>query len=341
MKITRVDTTPAPGASALVRLRTDEGITGVGQAGAAHAVVAEVVAAAIEPLLVGQDPLLISRDAAMIGEVWEALHGAARGRAGAAEAVGGTDIALWDLLGKLTGQPLRRLLGTARLSARACVAVSGGHEAEAAVAHGATAVKVRVGGDVVADIALVTGIGAAVGSEVDIVVDGAGGYDRLDALRMARALEDVRVAWFEEPVRARNLTEYNAEHAWLAERVAIPLAGGKRLRTRYEFLEPLSRHAFDVLRPDCTVVGGISEARKVAAMAAAWGIRCAPYSAGSPIAHSAALHVALSTPGAEPIEPGAPGTAPVQTTVRAGDGLGLGLPAASPVSRGMAVRVMV
>ena len=113
------------------------------------------------------------------------------------------------------------------------------------------------------------------------------------------------MGWLEEPILSRSLTQYLEEHAWLADHISIPLAGGESLLTRYEFPELLSRHVFDVIQPDCTSVGGISEAKRIADMASAWNIRCVPHigcSSGTGIGLAAGLQVILASQNAPLIE---------------------------------------
>ena len=103
----------------------------------------------------------------------------------------------------------------------------------------------------------------------------------------------------------RSLSQYVEDNSWLSERVCLKLAGGESLLTRFEYIELLERRTFDVLQPDCTSVGGISEAKKVADMASAWNIECVPHiacSSGTGIGLAAGLHLILSCTNAPLIE---------------------------------------
>ena len=286
----------------LVIVTTDEGIVGYGEAGFSaeyFPTVGPVINDQLGPLLVGRDPL-------DIGAIWQEMFESTHmwGRRGIETyAVSGIDIALWDILGKVAGQPVYRLLGANKSTARAYFAPSLKEtalvvaEAAAAKHEGFSAIKLRLGKDVAEARALVSGVREAVGEDFDIMVDANMAYDRRTALHVARMLEEYNVEWLEEPIMSRSLSQYVEDHAWLAERVSLKLAGGESLFTRFEYLELLERKVFDVLQPDCTSVGGISEAKRVADMASAWNIECVPHiacSSGTGIGLAAGLHVILA-----------------------------------------------
>jgi D-galactarolactone cycloisomerase len=130
-------------------------------------------------------------------------------------------------------------------------------------------------------------------------------YDRRRAVSLARELEQLGVSWLEEPILSRSLTQYIEDHSWLADRVAIRLSGGESLFTRFEYIGLLERRTFDILQPDCTSVGGISEAKRVADMAGAWNLTCVPHiacSSGTGIALAAGLHLVLACENAPLVE---------------------------------------
>jgi D-galactarolactone cycloisomerase len=294
----------------VVEVETDEGLVGLGEAGFSaeyFSTVGPIINKQLAPMLIGSDPL-------QIGEIWEQMYQATHlwGRRGVETyAISGIDIALWDLMGKVTGQPVHRLLGSTKTSVRAYFAPSLKPpaqmvpEAEKAVADGFTAMKLRVGLGLDTDRAIVREVRNAVGPNVDLMVDANMAYDRRTALRMAKEFEDLGVTWLEEPIRTRSLTQYLDDHTWLAERVGIPLAGGESLLTRYEYLDAVSRRTFDVLQPDCTTVGGISEAKRVADLASAWNIACIPHigcSSGTGIGLAAGLQMILASANSYMVE---------------------------------------
>jgi L-alanine-DL-glutamate epimerase-like enolase superfamily enzyme len=294
----------------LVQVETDEGLVGIGEAGFSSeyfSTVGPVVNERLAPLLVGEDPL----DAAAL---WQRMFDATHmwGRRGVETyAMSGVDIALWDLIGKISGLPLYRLLGAAKDRAPVYFAPSLKpleeivDEARDAVARGFRAIKLRVDGDVRAGRNLVARVRDAVGDDVELMVDANMAYDRRTAYRAALEFQALGVSWLEEPIMSRSLSQYIEEHAWLAERVDLRLAGGESLFTRFEFIELMSRHPFDVVQPDCTSVGGISEAKRVADLASAWNLTCAPHiacSSGTGIGLAAGLHLVLACTNAPLVE---------------------------------------
>jgi L-alanine-DL-glutamate epimerase-like enolase superfamily enzyme len=286
----------------LVLVSTDEGLEGIGEAGFSaeyFPTVGPVVNEQLAPMLIGEDP----RD---IGRLWQRMFEATHmwGRRGIETyAISGVDIALWDLLGKVTGQPVHRLLGSTKDRVPAYYAPSLKSESEIvpeamkAAAEDYTAIKLRVGRDPAAACELVASVRDAVGDDMALMVDANMSYDRRTALAVAREFEALDVAWLEEPIMSRSLSQYVREHTWLAERVALPLAGGESLMTRFEYIELLERGTFDVLQPDCATVGGISEAKRIADMASAWNFTCNPHigcSSGTGIGTAAGLHLVLA-----------------------------------------------
>lgn len=328
----------------LVRVSTDEGVEGIGEAGFSaeyFATVGPIINDQLGPMLVGRDPLDI---AAIWQDMLDATH--MWGRRGIETyAVSGIDIALWDILGKVAEQPVYRLLGAAKSKVKAYYAPSLKPTAEivdesvAAVSQGFRAMKLRNGPSIADGVDMVARVREAVGPDIDIMVDGNMAFDRRQALTLAREFEQLDVLWLEEPILSRSLTQYVDDNRWLADRVSLKLAGGESLLTRFEYLDLLRLKVFDVLQPDCTSVGGISEAKRVADMASAWNLWCVPHiacSSGTGVALAAGLHLILSCENAPMIEfdaYGGPGwdgllAEPLTSTggyVHASDAPGLGI----------------
>jgi D-galactarolactone cycloisomerase len=294
----------------IVRVHTDEGITGLGEAGlsaAYYSTVGPVVNNILAPMLIGQDPL-------QIASLWEQMYTLTHmwGRRGVETyALSGVDIALWDILGKVTQQPLYHLLGAQKNKIRAYFAPSLKEvglivrECEEGVRKGFTAFKLRVGFDLRKDQDIVRQVRRAVGDKVDLMVDANMAYDRRTALEMAKFLEDQCVYWFEEPIQSRSTSQYIEDHTWLNDRVRINLAGGESLLTRYEFIDVMKSKVFDVVQPDATTVGGISEIKRVADMSSAWNLIFAPHiacSSGTGISLACGLHASLSAANAHLLE---------------------------------------
>jgi D-galactarolactone cycloisomerase len=294
----------------IVEIATDEGLVGWGEAyGPAGPNAAVVVA--MRPLLLGQDPLATEA-------IWESLYAAFRdhGQKGlAVQAQSAIDIALWDLKGKALGQPVHRLLG-GPLRGRVRAYATGlyrrpegdpehylAEEAAGYEAEGFTATKLKVGYGYARDLANTRAVRRAIGQRMELMVDANHAYDAAAAIRLGRALGDLDIGWFEEPVPPEDLDGY----ADVRRRQPIPVAGGECEFTRFGFRELLARRAVDIVQPDTCAAGGISEAMKIAAMANAHGVRYVPHVWGTGIAIAAALQVLAvlprNPPCAEPWEP--------------------------------------
>lgn len=273
----------------LVQVHTDEGITGLGEAGSSvvnFARVKPVVEDVLKPLLVGQNPL-------EIGTLWNRIFEATnawRRRGMETYALSGVDIALWDILGKVTGQPIFRLLGACRTQIPAYWAPSLKpakritSECEEAVALGFKAIKLRAGLGTDEDLRIVREVRRAVGEEAVLMLDPNMAYDLPIAIEMARRFQEYRLRWLEEPIRTRSIPQYIEQHSRLAQVVDVPVSGGESLFSRYEFTDVFTKRAFAVVQPDATNVGGISECYKIAAMASAWNVSCVPHIACSSVA---------------------------------------------------------
>jgi L-alanine-DL-glutamate epimerase-like enolase superfamily enzyme len=294
----------------IVRVHTDEGVIGIGEAGLSaeyFPTVGTVINQQLGPALVGQDPLHITA-------IWEQMHGMTHmwGRRGVETyAISGIDIALWDILGKVAGLPLYQLLGAHKTKIRAYFApslkdvLSIVKECVQGVERGFTAFKLRVGFDLAKDQEIVREVRCAVGDQVDLMVDANMAYDRRTALEMARFLEDQNVFWFEEPIQSKSICQYVEDHKWLNDRVRINLAGGESLLTRYEYIDVVKDKVFDVIQPDATTVGGISEVKRVADMGSAWNLIFAPHvacSSGTGISLACGLHATLAHANANLLE---------------------------------------
>lgn len=287
----------------IVRITTDEGLTGWGEGGggAASALVHDTFA----PLLLGQDP--VNR----VG-LWERMYAALYngnliGGVGGT-AISGIDIALWDIAGKVTGLPVCDMLG-GRVRDKVAVYATGLYytegelpdrlpaEALGYVEAGFRGVKTKVGGlSVEHDVRRVALIREAIGPDTHLMVDANQAYNATTAIRIGHCLAEHDVLWFEEPVGAKDVDGY------LEVKRALPMAvaGGECLRTRFEFREFCARRALDIAQPDVAHVGGITELRNVAVMANAFGIQVNPHVWASPIMIAATLHVAATLPPCPP-----------------------------------------
>jgi D-galactarolactone cycloisomerase len=297
-------------ASAIVEITTDSGLTGWGEcfgpAGPAAAMVE-----AYKPWLMATDPLAGEK-------IWQDLYAAFRdqGQKGIAIcAISGIDIALWDIRGKHFNAPVHQLMGgplrsEVRAYATGTYRTKTGNpldyiceEVAGYVAEGFSAVKLKIGFEVKEDVALIRAVRETIGDDTGLMLDANHGYDAVDAINLGRQVEDLDIGWFEEPVAPEDLDGYCA----IKSAISIPLAGGECEYTRFGFREILRRRAIDYLQPDTCAAGGLSECKKIADMANAFGVRMVPHVWGSGIGLAAALQLLAvlphNPPGRQPWEP--------------------------------------
>ena len=293
----------------LVAVHTDEGVTGVGSVFTSDDLVRASLAL-LEPMARGENALEPER-------VSEKLHQNTfwQGRGGSVtHTISGIDIALWDILGKATGQPVGRLLGGRyREKVRpyaSLLMTEPGPLAEHLLtlkAQGYRAFKIGWGPfgrrDAATDEAIIRAARKAVGDSNALMVD-AGGSDAFWtngykwALRTSQMLSAYNVAWFEEPLNADALEDFVA----LRKASPVPITGGETLTRRQSFRPWLEAGAFDIVQPDVTKVGGISEERKIAQMAQDHGIKFVPHGWNTALGVAADLHLSSAFPGTDLIE---------------------------------------
>jgi D-galactarolactone cycloisomerase len=283
----------------LVAVYTDEGITGLGSVFTND----HLVGAALEVL----KPLYQGENALEPERVSEKLHQNTfwLGRGGSlSHAISGIDIALWDVLGQATSQPVGRLLGGRyrdRVRPYASVLMEQpqplAEHLRAIQSKGFRAFKIGWGPfgrqSHVLDEAIVRAAREAIGPEGLLMVD-AGGSDAFWpqgykwALRTADMLANYGVAWFEEPLQPDALSDY----VQLRQRAKVPIAGGEVLTRRQSFQPWLQNGALDIVQPDVTKVGGISEERRIAWMAKENGVRFIPHGWNTAVGLAADLQLA-------------------------------------------------
>ena len=293
----------------LIAVHTDEGAVGLGSVFTNDALVRAALAV-LEPLYKGESALEPER-------VSEKLHQNSfwLGRGGAlTHTVSGIDIALWDLLGKATGQPVGRLLGgryRERVQPYASLLMDEPAKLRdhllAVKAQGFRAFKIGWGPfgrrDAAMDEAIVSAARDAVGADSKLMVD-AGGSDAhwrngyKWALNTAEMLADYGVYWFEEALVPDALDDY----ALLREHSPVPIAGGEVLTRRQAFQPWLEARAFDIVQPDVTKCGGISEERRIAWMAQEHGVRFIPHGWNTAVGLAADLQLASAFAGTELVE---------------------------------------
>jgi len=268
----------------IVEVFTDDGNVGLGNAALAPPITKQVIDLYLKPLLIGQDPWDIER-------LWQHMYRKtmAFGRKGIGMvAISAVDIALWDLLGKSARQPVYRLLG-GRTKTRIPVYASRLYSVElgelAAEAkrykdEGYRAMKLRFGwgpadgaAGMQRNLALVHTVREAVGDGIDVMADAYMGWTLDYAKRMLPLLEPFHLRWLEEPVIPDDIHGY----AELKSYRKIPIAGGEHEFTLYGFRELLEAQALDYIQFDTNRVGGITQARKIAALAEAYSVPVIPH----------------------------------------------------------------
>ena len=267
----------------LIRIRTDEGITGIGWA---HKPQTPGMAKVSQGLLEHFKHQLIGADPFNYRRIWEALWVPKLvGRRGiTTRFISGIDIALWDLMGKATGRSVHKLLGGFRDRIPAYIA--GGYyeegkglsglaaEMEENLGLGAKAVKMKIGGaSIKVDVERVRVARETIGADVDLMVDANCAYSLRDAIKIAGKIERYDIFWFEEPLPP---DDYRA-HGILARSTAIPIATGENEYTRYGFRDLIANDAAAIYNADAQVLGGITEFMNVAALAAAHDLHIAPH----------------------------------------------------------------
>ena len=294
----------------LVEIETDNGLIGWGECYGPARITSAVVTS-VAPWLIGEDPLRTDF-------LWQTIYARLRdhGQKGVViEGLSGIDIALWDIKGKHFGVPVHRLLGGPLRTEVQAYATglyrrkSGdplqylAEEAAGYVAAGFKAVKLKVGFGVEEDAAVTRAVREAIGPDVALMVDANHAYDAVAAIRLGRMIEQHDIGWFEEPVPPEDVAGYRAVKSALS----IPIAGGECEYTRFGFRDLLVSRAVDIVQPDTCAAGGLSECKKIADMAEAFGIRYNPHVWGTGVAIAASLQLLAALPAQTP-----PSLAPLQ-----------------------------
>jgi galactonate dehydratase len=274
-----------------VKVETDEGIVGIGECSGWPRVVRTAVDD-LASILIGEDPTHIER-------LWQKMMCAIMGH-GMTGTVGGgamtgIDMALWDIKGKALNTPVWNLLGgKLRDRIRIYAHANTPEKALELKARGITALKC---GGVADPVRKFASLREAVGPELDLAIDlhGPPWLSPADAVQVARALEPHRPFFVEDPVAPENLEGYRRIRA----ASDVPLAGGERMATIWGLRELIEDELVDVIQPDTGRAGGITQMKKIAAMAEAHHIMMAPHSGSlGPVAEYAALHILAAIPNA-------------------------------------------
>jgi L-alanine-DL-glutamate epimerase-like enolase superfamily enzyme len=280
----------------LVQIDTDEGVSGLGSCSGNGELIEVIVARVIKPLLIGMDPTEID-------EIWEKAY--VRGghkefgtRGIGVVALSGIDIALWDILGKVRGAPLYQLLGGKRRDKVPVYATALYPEEPSKVAkrargfaeQGFHGVKIKVGFDLEQDIEIVRAVRRELGKDFIVMTDANQGYTVDVALKAAEGFAECGVFWLEEPLFVEDI----AGHAELRQTGGVPIAVGENLNMCYAFESFVVRGAVDYLQPDVARAGGITEIKKIAAMAAKHGVPISFHTWGDGVALAASVHLSAA-----------------------------------------------
>jgi galactonate dehydratase len=303
VKISDVEPIPLSPRWLFVKVTTDEGLVGWGESLGDRALTIATAITELRRYLLGKDPLRIEYH-------WQAMYRGAFWRGGPIlnAAISGVDIALWDILGKYLNQPVWQLMGgKCREKIRFYTAVGGStpeqmaESCRKAVERGFTAIKTcpvpasaPLAGlsGVKQAAALTEAMRKAVGDELDIMLDFHGRLTPAMAVVYAKAVEPYGPMFIEEPV----LPEHSKEIPRIAEMTSVPIATGERLFTKYGFRPVLEAGGLGLIQPDLSICGGLSEGRKIAAMADAYAVGVAPHNAYGPILTAASLQLDTCIP---------------------------------------------
>lgn len=290
-----------------VKVYTDEGVTGVGEATLEYKEKALIGAVEhIREYLIGQNPLDVEKHT-------HAIYRDAYWRGGAVlmSALSAVECALWDILGKTLGVPVYQLLG-GRVNDRVRIYVNGwfagaktpeqfAEKTRQAVQRGVTAMKWDPFGksylqisnrDLDTALRCVAAVREAVGDEVDLLIEGHGRFDVPTGIRIARELEPFKPLFFEEPTPPDNLEALRA----VRDKSPVAIAAGERLYTLRGYQQLFALRAADYIQPDVSHAGGIMELKKIAAAAEACYIPFAPHNPSGPVANAATLQLAACCP---------------------------------------------
>lgn len=301
-----------------VRIYTDEGLVGTGECNSAGA----YTGFGLKQTILQMKDLLIGKDPFDIGPIYETLRRRGRyagtGTAPIIFAITGIENALYDIVGKALNTPVYKLLGGKfRDKIRLYADCHAGETNEPAayaekalevIEEGYSAVKFDVdhAGDGKLDrynwtvgakemthvIELIRATREAIGYEIDLAIDCHGQFDMPSAITLAKAVEDLRLMWLEEPLPAENIDAL----AQVRASTSTVICTGENQYTRFEFLELLQKGAVDVIMPDLAKAGGIMEGKRIADIADAHYVPIAPHNVSSPLGMMAACHTMASVP---------------------------------------------
>lgn len=280
----------------LVKVETDDGVYGLGSASGNGELIEAIIARSVKPLLLGMDPTAID-------DIWDVAyyrggHKEFGTRGVGVVALSGVDIALWDILGKVRGKPIYELLGGKVRDQVPVYATALYPEEPSKVARrargfaeqGFRGVKIKVGFDLDQDIRIVRAVRQELGKDFIVMTDANQGYNIEVGIKAAQAFADAGAFWLEEPLFVEDI----AGHAILRERGNTPIAVGENLHMTYGFENFILRGAVDYIQPDVARAGGVTEIRKISALAAAHKVPVSLHTWGDGVALAASIHLSAA-----------------------------------------------
>jgi D-galactarolactone cycloisomerase len=277
----------------IVKITTDDGLIGWGE-GYGPADVIQAGIKLLTPLLIGKNPL--EQETLWFNMYRRTLDYARRGVLVAS--ISAIDLALWDLKGKILDLPVSVLLG-GRHQSQVIPYATGLYfsktdqlaeklagEAMEYVDQGFKAIKMKVGLSIKEDVHNVKTVRSAIGEHTLLMVDANHAYSLVEAVELARLIEPYQISWFEEPVSP----EFYHQYRELRSKTSIPIAGGECEYLRYGFQQLLQNNCVDILQVDLCGAGGLTEAKRIAALASTYGVEIVPHTWGTGIAFHAAIH---------------------------------------------------
>ena len=288
-----------------VRVETDEGITGIGEAGLTSR------EQAVAGMIVALAPLIVGEDAMRSEHLWQLLWRGGFHPSGQAlsSAIAAIDIALWDIKGKALGVPIYQLLGGKVRDKVDCYCHIDGASPEALLAEGRTKAEEgwnclrwashgRQDGLYEPHKAVAQAIDAfrilrtELGPDVELAFDAHTRMSVPDAVRLCRGVEEFRPMFIEDPLRVENLESYRR----LRNQTAVPIAAGEQLGTKWQFSTLIEEELIDYARVDMCIAGGFTEARKIAGWCETHLIDLAVHNPIGPVSTAACLHLNSATP---------------------------------------------
>ena len=281
----------------IVTVETDEGISGNAFLGSSSVGANHYAPALIEFL----KPMILGRNPQDIGAIWWDMW--KRNRSVSTNAIGAIDICLWDINGKIAGQPIHRLLGTCKESVPVYSSTAWWETTDEYVeealrfkADGWTAHKIHPHGNPMFDIEICKEVRKAVGDDMKLMLDSMWMYQYEDAMRVGRAIEDLNFYWYEDPLVEEDIYNYVKLH----QKLDIPIMSTEYAPGRYYGMTQwITQYATDILRGDVAVTGGITPMIRLCHLAEGFNMKCEVHHGGNSLNNVANLHITMAVPNCE------------------------------------------